>query len=396
MATTLKSQGEYYDDFKNEVQDNAPDLTDFTEGSKLDILGGVHSTGISELGRLIVDLFMKTFFDTAHGPEITGGPDDLQTLAVDHFGDDFARPLAQKAVGDVTFSRPTFVGGSGSIPTGSVVKTLPDGGGVSQRFETIAPLSVGTTTLSINASIRALVAGIGGNVDPGTIVQIESALYDATFVVTNAAATSGGKAALSDADYREFIRNKLETLKGGTIPGIEGLAKTIAGVEVATVIENEIAVRRWDIGGNVATGPVFRIPETTLYIADANGSASDSLVNEVLAALENLRAAGVEIFVKGATALPIDWTASIVLNPSGPNYAGLQVDSTPILDTMKAYLNSAPIGTSFIRRVARLAILDIWGPSGTNDLIDFTNRTPVGDIQASDINKLKPGTLGIV
>lgn len=396
MALTVKSQGDYYTDFQNEVQDNAPELTDFTEGSKLDIIGGAHSTGVSELTKLIVDLFMKTFFDTANGPEITGGSDDLQTLAVDHFGSSFARPQASKAIGDVTFTRPTFVAAGGTIPAGTIVKTQVDGNGVTQRFETVALVTVGPTTLTINASIRAVVAGISGNVDPATITAIESALYDSTFTVSNAVATSGGKAALSDSDYREFIRNKLETLKGGTTPGIEGLAKTIAGVEIATVIEEEIAVKEWNIGTDLPVGPVFRIPRTTLYIADANGSASGSLVAQVLAALDSLRASGVQIFVAGATPLPVNWTASIVLNPLGPNFSVLENDPQMIIDTMRAYLNSLPIGTSFIRRIARLVILNIWGPSGTNDITDLTIKTPVGDVAATSIEKLKPGTLGIV
>ncbi len=395
MTTTVKSQGDYYTDFKNEVQDNAPELTDFTEGSKLDILGGVHSTGVGELTKLIVDLFMKTFFDTAHGSEVTGNTDDLQTLAVDHFGSAFARPQATSAVGTVTFSRATFTAGAVTILAGTVVKTAPDASGVSQRFATVATVVMGPTTLTINASVAAVVPGVAGTVNPATITTIESALTDATIVVTNTLATSGGAAALADSDYREFIRNKLETLKGGTIPGIEGMAKTVAGVVIATVTEAEIAVKEWNIGTNSPIEPLFRIPRTTLYVADANGTASQALQDQVSAALESIRSAGVQIFVAGATPLPINWTASIVLNPLGPNFATLENDATLIVDTMKAYINSLPVGTSFVRRIARLIILGIWGPSGTNDITDFINHTPVGDVQATAIEKLKPGTVGI-
>jgi hypothetical protein len=396
MALTLKSQGEYYTDFQNEVQDNAPELTDFTEGSKLDILGGAHSSGVSELTKLIVDQFMKTFFDTANGPEITGGSDDLQTLAVDHFGTSFSRPLAAYAIGDVTFSRPTYTAGSVTIPIGTIVKTAVDSNGVSQRFATVAAVTMGPTTLSINASVKNAVAGILGNVNAGAINSIESALTDPTIIVVNAAATAGGAASLSDSAYREFIRNKLETLKGGTIPGIEGLAKTIAGVEIATVIEDEIAVKAWNIATNTPIEPLFRIPRTTLYIADANGSASGALVSQVLSSLDFIRAAGVQIFVLGATPLPVNWTASITLNPAGPNFSVLENDPKLILDTMTAYLNSLPIGTGFVRRIARLTILSIWGPDGTNDITDFVNKTPVGDVAVTSIEKLKPGTIGIV
>ncbi len=389
MALTLKSQGDFYTDFQNEVQDNAPDLTDFTEGSKLDILGGVHSTGCSELTKLTIDLFKKTFFDTSDDT-------DLEFLAVDHFGTSFARPLAQPALVDVTFTRPTFAAGSVTILAGQIVKTAQDASGVAQRFATLLTVVMGPTTLSINASVQAVVPGASGNVDPGLINSIEGTLTDDTIVVTNSAKAVGGAEALSDPDYREFIRNKIETLKGGTTPGIEGLAKTVSGVVIATVIENEVAVKEFDITTNLPVGPVFRIPQTILYIADANGSASDGLVSEVALLIEDLKAAGVQIDVKAATPLPVDWKASVVFNPAGPNFSVLENDATMIVNTMKAYLNSLPIGTSFIRRIARLTILAIWGPTGTNDITDFVNKSPVGDVDATDIEKLKPGTVVIL
>lgn len=392
---TIKSQGDYYTDYQVEVQDDAPELTDFTDGSTNDILGGVFSTGLSEITALIIDQFKKLFFTTAGGPETTGGPDDIQTLAVDHYGTDFARPAATSAIGDVTFTRPTDTAGAGTILAGTIVKTPPDSSGVSQRAALLQTVTVGPTTLTINASAQMVVPGQAGNVSAAMITQIEGALFDPTFVVSNTLGFAGGAAALSTPDYQEFIRNSLETLKGGTVPGIEALAKKTPGVEIATVVENEIAVRQWDIGSNSPTGPTFRIPQTTLYIADANGSASDALVAQVLTGLFALRAAGVQIDVAGATALPVNWTASIVLNPAGPNFSILENDATMIIDTMKAYLNVLPIGMSFIRRDARNVILAIWGPSGTNDITDFLNHIPVGDVQADEVEKLKPGTVGL-
>lgn len=86
MTTTVKTQGEFYDLYKNEVSGLAGELTDFSEGSMHDILAGAISTGLNELSELIISEFMKTFFGLAEG-------EDLEFLAIDHFGDDFDRKL---------------------------------------------------------------------------------------------------------------------------------------------------------------------------------------------------------------------------------------------------------------------------------------------------------------
>jgi hypothetical protein len=391
----LSSQQDLYDKYQAQVQTDAPDLTDFVEGSINDILGGVTSTAGREIELLIADQFKQAMIATADGPEVTGDPtlDYLQTVATSQYGPTFARPQASNAVGTVTFTRANFTAGGGTIPAGTIVKTKPDANGNSQRYATLINETVGPTTLAINASVEAVTAGTDGNADPNLVVVIESPLFDPTFTVTNSAAFVGGAAALNDADYRQFIYNQIETLKGGTIPGIEAYAKTVAGVVSATVIETAIPVIQWDIGTSMPVGAYFYIPQTILYIADANGSASSALVAEVVAGLQTLRAAGVLINVVGATALAVNWTASLTLNPAGPNFTTFENDTTQIVESMQNYIRGLPIGTGFNRSLAAEAIMSIWGPTGTNDLTAFQNIIPTGDISASAVQKLIPGTV---
>ena len=185
----LRSWQELYNIYVNEVQAQESTLTDFSEGSIQDIIAGATTTAIHEAMKLLLDEFKKTFFSTANGPEVTGSADDLQTLAVDHFGSGFARPAAQKATGIVQFTRPTAGAGDCIIPAGTVVKTVADANGEAQRFETLAEVTLTGTT--INASVRAIVAGTRGNVSSSTITIIESSLTDPTVVVSNSAALAG-------------------------------------------------------------------------------------------------------------------------------------------------------------------------------------------------------------
>lgn len=395
MSTVVLSVSELLEIYINEIKANSPDLTDFNEGSINDVEGGATSTGVHEVMSLIIDQFKKTFFDSADGPEVTLGPDDLQTLAVDHFGDQFKRPLAQKAIGVVTFSRPTSAAGNVSILAGTIVKTPADASGNSQRYVTIADvLMVGT---SINASVEALVAGRDGNVDSAVCTVVESALTDPTVTVTNAQPFSGGAPIMNDADYRQFIRNLIESIKGATIAAIEAKAKTVSGVVNANIVEIEKVVIEWNIGTEMPIGTYFRIPYATLYIADANGGANAALLAAVKAAIETVRACGVRIFLSGATPFTLAWTGQITLNPSGPNFAALSSDPDPIIQTMIDYIAALPTGTGFDVSDANAAILAIWGPAGTTDLVSggFTTVNPSGDVAGVAATKIIPGVVSI-
>jgi hypothetical protein len=391
----LKTQAELQEEFLTEFTSQTDEINDENEGSTLDIVSGVTSVAVREIVARVVTDFRKTFFSMAHGPEITGGPDDLQTLAVDHFGDQFARPQAAKATGVVTFSRPTTGAGNVTIPVGTVVKTENNANGVSQRFVTLAEVTM--TGLSINASVEAAIAGTEGNVLAATVDVIESTLTDASIVVTNDEAFAGGAAIQNDAEYREFIRNQIETLKGATVAAIEAKALTVVGVETATLIEKEMPVKEWDIGGGAPVGDFFRIAFPSLYIADANGGASPALIAAVEVAIASVRACGVRIVVLGAVGVTINWTGVITLDPGGPNYADLVDDPQPIIDSMTQYLADLAIGEDFNFIAANAHILSVWGPAGTGDLVSggFSTTVPSGNVSIAENEKVIPGTVTI-
>ena len=389
-----KSQKELYDLAIQELQSLRPDLTDTNEGSIIDVLTGVKSVAVAELIAITLSEFEKTFFDTSHGPEITGGPDDLQKLAVDKYGDDFARPGATQAVGTVTFSRLNADFGDVLIETGTIVKTKANAAGNSQRFEILADVLM--EGISINASARALLAGPGGNVLDGEITEIETTLLDSSITVTNALSFSGGSDQQSDSEYRETIRNKIESMKGSSVAAIEAKAKTVPGVAKVRAIEIEMPVIEFDIATQAPKvgAKFFRIAFVSVYVADANGTASSDLLAAVKTAVSEIRAGGSKVVIRAASALAMNWTAAITLNPSGPNYAELSADAQMIRESMAQYINELPIGTSFVKADADLAMLAIYGPSGSGDLTGFTTLIPSGDIAAAVSDKLIAQNMG--
>lgn len=387
-----------FDDIKNlyiaELQNNRPDITDTEEGSVVDAMASATALAVSEVNRLTVEEFSKTFFDSANGPEVTGGPDDLQTLAVDHFGDSFERPAGIQATGTVTFTRPTTTAGDVTIAIGTVVTTEKNADGVSTRFMTTTAATM--TGLTASADIEADLAGVDGNVDPATIVLIETTLTDSSVTVSNVSATAGGADEQTDDEYRETIKNGILALKGAVASAIEAAAKTAEGVVYASAYEIEKPVIEYDIATNAikAGAFFFRIPYAVVYVADEDGNGSTTLEDNARAAIDEVRALGVYITVASATASTLNWTLDIVLNPSGPNFAALSADTELIRDSMDEYIQNIAIGSGFDVSDATAAMLVIWGPAGTNDITSsISTSVPAADIAGATGIKLVPGTL---
>lgn len=400
MTTTVKSQQEFYDQYKDEVLGLANELTDFSEGSMHDIIGGAFSTCLNELSELIISEFTKTYFSLATGTEAQGGQgnvDDLEKLAVDHFGDSFARPDAVSSTGSVTFSRPNTDGGDVFIAIGTVVKTEKDANGEEIRYQTTESGTMTGTSLDLN--IEAIDSGIEGNVSASKIVVIESTLSDPTVTVNNDDPTAGGTNELQDPDYREFIKNKIVSLAGATEAAVKGAALAVSGVASVELTTEERAVIDYDIGNDeiLAGATFFRIPYPIMYIADADGNSSAALIQSVKDAIFSVKAAGVQIDVKGAVAVSFNWTASLTLDAGGPNYAELSTDLTKIIDTMTEYVNTVlGIGDSFNKADANAYVLSVWGSGGTGDITAFSTSVPSGNVSVDADEKLIANTITIV
>lgn len=401
MTTTVKNQQEFYTQYRDEVLSLADNLTDFSEGSMHDIIAGAISTCQNELSELIISEFVKTFFDTATGTEAQGGEgdaDDLQKLAVDHFGERFRRPQAVPATGSIDFSRPNTDGGNVVIPVGTIVKTKKDSNGEEIRFQTSEEVEM--SGLSVSADIECVDAGIIGNItSSGKITVLESTLSDPTITVTNSANTAGGVNEQQDPQYRETIRNLIISLAGATEEAVRGAALAVSGISLVQLTTEERVVIDYDIGGaQIAAGATFfRIPYPVMYIADASGNSSQALIDAVRDAIVTVRAAGVRVQVKGAVPVNFNWSGSLTLNASGPNFTELSSDLSKIIDTMTEYINSVlSIGQGFTKADANAYVLSVWGTSGTNDITSFSTSVPSGNVAVNSNEKLIANNIQIV
>lgn len=374
MTTEIKTSNELYEILKDEIRALAPEYTDFSEGSMLDIICGAVSLLGNELGSKIIDGFSKTFFNLAEG-------EDLDFLVVDHFGESFKRPDASKASGAVTFSRPNIAKGNVVINSGTVVKTRKNATGEEVRYVTTT--SVILTGLTITVPIQAIIAGRSGMVDAGKIEVLESTLSDASITVNNAAATAGGIDRMTDAEYREFSKARLLSLSGATEAAVIAACLSVSGVALAKILTEEVPVIEFDIANDEpkAGALFFRIPRSRIYIADFAGNSSQAMIDAVRTAITPVKAAGVRFDIFGAFPISFTWKASLELNPAGPYYPELSVDIQKIKDSMRGYIDSVlDIGEGFNKAAADAYIMGIWGPTGTGDLNVFETEVPTGNV----------------
>jgi uncharacterized phage protein gp47/JayE len=126
----------------------------------------------------------------------------------------------------------------------------------------------------------------------------------------------------SDENLRERVRQRPATLEKGTLAALEYAAKLVPGIAFATAAEN------------LNTGLV------TVFISDASGSSSPTMVTEAVASINAYRGGGQLVQVVGAA---VRYLTSIVVDLT----VRAGVDKGTLVDNIKA---------SIVARLKRLKI----------------------------------------
>lgn len=348
---TLPTFDELYETYQGEVQARDADLTDWSEGSANDALGGGGAALADEVIRVLVELFAGQFVDTAKG-------EDLDALLEDRFG--LERNAAAAAVGELTFTRGSAVGVV-NIPAGTQVSGTVDGETVTVTTDTLAQIPAADSTVTVNATCTE--TGSVGNVAAGVLTSIDTEVPDdPDLTVTNAGRFAGGAAEESDSRVRDRARRYFQTLRKGTVEALEAGALSVAGVDLATVDESAIAP---EDGGYVS-----------VYIGDPDARASQPLVDAVETELDDWRAAGVRVVVQAAEREEIDLELTIYVT-RGADQATLRED---VQTAVLGYINGTdettglPIAATLrLTRVAKAAM------SVSDDLEYVEVDTPTSD-----------------
>lgn len=265
----------------------------------------------------------------------------------------FVRQAAIQASGQVQFSVRSVQSSNILIPVGSIIQTL-DG---TIQYQVIADTNqagyssvlnayvLNSGSLSVNATVQALVAGVASNVQIGALAQLVSPITGISFV-TNLASISNGANAESDAAFRIRFQLAFNSVNARTTPaGILSAALNVAGVVAVSLIEN------YDQYENPRPG------YGVIVIDDGSGSPPSSLItavsNAVSAVNAPVRGFTIQSLVIGPTLALVSIALNIRISSSAisPSTVQLNVENAVI-----NYINSLEIGqTLYLENISYIA-----------------------------------------
>ncbi|MEJ0016743.1 MAG: baseplate J/gp47 family protein [Acetobacteraceae bacterium] len=355
------------------VESSATQLLDLKPGSTLRALLEANASVGLWMQWLILQVLRTTRASSSSGADLDSWMADL-TLT---------RLPATSATGIASFARYTPLI-SALIPVGALVRTA-DG---AQTFAVAADAAraswsaasngylMGTGVTSLDAPVVAQVAGSGGNVQPGTITLLASALPGVDSV-SNAGAYQNGMDAESDEAFRDRFHNFLASRSRATPLAVGNAISSIQQGLAYAVQENIDPVGQPRVGSFVVT------------IDDGSGSPSTQLLTTARAAIDAVRPIGSTFSVRAPTLRPVNisLTVSVV---AGTGTAPIQA---LVADAIRSYVDGLGIGANLpLTRLAQVAYAA--SPAVTNVSQLFTNGS-ASDIIAAPTDVVKAGIVAV-
>lgn len=388
MSSTLSELAQL---FLNQLKNLDPRLSNIPIGSTYDAIAGATAYAVNECQTENDLNYQKHFIQTATSS-------DLDYLVTDQYGSPFTRPQATQSSGLVTFYLNTETN-SVTIPSGTVVKTSSSSGGIINRYTTTASVTlIPVTQTSISVSAICTTSGAIGNVPSNSINQIESSLSSSLVTVNNINPFSNGADQLSDGNYRTYIYNLLATYQKYVSSAIQAAALTVSGILYALPTETTYQVVQWN--GSAPVGTPFTVNQCNLFVGIQSGTPSPAQLASVTTAIKSVRALGVYVNVLGMIGVPIDYTISISLNPSGTNYSNFSKGNFTVLtQQMSDNILSLSIVTAAVPTVTftpstQLTLLQSQFPT---DFASITITVPATAVTITGLGqKFIPQTISVV
>jgi uncharacterized phage protein gp47/JayE len=355
------------------VQGSAAQLLDFTAGSVLRaILEANASLGLW-MQWLILLVLQTTRLATSSGPD------------VDSFGADFGmmRLPAVAAKGGVSFGRYT-PSMAALIPIGAIVTT---GDGTTQfavgtdttnsAWSTAQNgylLGIGVTSVSV--PVAAIIAGSAGNVLPGTISLLASAIPGID-TVTNTLALTGGLDAETDAAFRFRFQSFIDSRTRATVQAVTYAATSIQQGVSCTVQENTDGTGAFVPGHFIVT------------VDDGSGSPPLTLLGIVQAAVDAVRPVGSIFAVNPPTLLAANIALTLTIAAGSNSATAIAAVSAAIT----SFVNTLPVGTGLA--YTRLAQLAYDASPAVTNVTGLTLQGSTTDLAALPTTVIKLGALAI-
>jgi uncharacterized phage protein gp47/JayE len=327
MNLTLKTFSQIVEDMGASLQSSATALIDVSVGSITRALFEANAAVALWIQWLILQVLQTTRAATSTGPDL------------DSWMADFAltRLPAIASTGTVTFSRfSTTV--AASIPAGATVKTS-DGSltfvVTSDSSLTTFQASLGSYVIppgvaNIDLPVACTTAGYAGNVLASTVTIMASAIPGIDRV-NNQNAMIDGSDSEADAGFRTRFVHYLGSLSRATPSAI---------INAASSVQQGLSLRLLE---NTAADGTSKPGCFLVIVDDGSGYPSNSLITNVVNAIEAVRPVGTYCSVLAPTVIlaNITLTVHIASNTAAP--ASLTSDVSVAITT---YLNTVAVGRS--------------------------------------------------
>lgn len=348
------------------VQGAATTLLDLTVGSVLRAILEANAAMALWMQWLIVQTLSTTRLATSSGADC------------DSFGADFGfeRLPAVAASGQVVFSRftPSL---QALIPVGSSVTTASN----MQSFLVVADTSnsaydpvqggyvLAAGIASVNALVVAAVPGMAGNIQPGAISLMSSAIADVD-TVTNQNALTGGLDAESDGAFRARF--------GTYLAGLSKATNAAIGNAVSAIMQG----LSYSVMENVNQAGVVQMGHFVVTVDDGTGNPSVNLLATVQQAVDAIRPVGTSFAVQG----PVVTQANISMTLTTENAADHAQAVAAVAVAIEAYVAALPVGG--ILSYTRLAQLAYDASDAVTNISALQLNGTTADIV--------PGSFGVV
>ena len=300
---------------------------------------------------------------------------DLDSWVAD-FG--MARLPGTPAYGQVRMGR-GVPGLAATVPVGALVRTAGPG---PLTFVVVADpanaawtgagygLAAGDTDVTL--PVQAAVAGAAGNVRPGAIVQLATAIPGVDRVV-NDGALLGGVDAEADAALRVRFGGFIDSRTRGTAQAVAWAVSSVrAGLSVSVA-------ERVDTAGQERPG------HFTVTVDDGTGTPDASLLAAAGAAIEAVRPVGGTYSVRGPLVLRTD-VQLVVRGGSG--------GGGPVQAAVIAFMSALPTGAGLAR--SRLVQVAHDADPTVASVLDVTINGAAADLAVPVQGLVRPGAVAVV
>lgn len=346
------------------LQESSPRLTDRNPGAVVTTVGEAFSRQYAVLHKQMELIYRSAYVDFATGTSL----DHLAALL------GLARKDARFAGGEVLFKRNTPAPADITIPAGTIVSTEQG-----QNFETVSRRTLRRGQLSIAVAVHAQIEGPPGQVEAGTIRNINRPIFGIEAVV-NEEPTFFAQEKESDEAFRQRIKGTLERAGRATVAALkQALVNDVAEVNEGNVqvLENPEAAGVVDVRFGLsaaadadlvqrieaaifAARPVgvrvnHNLPSRSLAPSEASAAARQPRSrDEALASLADTRGrAPVPLSPSELTPMPKDLLelgVNVFLYLVDPNMAAAQ--KAQLADRVRSdvvdYIESLPMGADVV------------------------------------------------